>query len=201
MVAVAFCATGCAGTRVQNVERTAVDVSGRPPRTISLVVENVSPPPFKEKDRLRQLEDAQTMIADLQQGLAKKLVVQGLTIVPSGQPADLTLSCRIEELRRGHKALRMLVGFGSGAAVLRVNVTLMDWQSGVSSTLMTFDTQSTTGGMPGAGVGPASRAALVGKTLGIAAGARSGLPREADETIQTIDHQLKTYFVFRNWSD
>jgi hypothetical protein len=178
---------------VQNVQQSTAEVNGLPPRTITVVVENDAPPPVNEKDQAKQLEDAATVMADLQEGLAKKLADRGLALVPPGQPADLTLRCAIEEVRRGSKALRILVGLGAGKAVLRVDVALIASAMGTNSTLLTFETQSTTGSMPGAGIGPASNGgAVAGKALGVAGGLRSGLPKEADQTVGKIDDQLQT---------
>jgi hypothetical protein len=190
----------CAGTKVQNVQQTAAETPDLPPRTIALVVENDAPPPVKEKDQAKQLEDLPTVMADLQKGVAKKLADRGLTVVPPGQPADLTVHCAIEEVRRGSTALRTLVGFGAGKAVLRVNVVLTASAMGMNSPLLTFDTQSTTGSMPGAAIGPASNPeAIAGKALGVAGGLRSGLAKETDQTVDKIDGQLKTYFAARHW--
>jgi hypothetical protein len=200
LAAVVLSLAACAGTKVQNVQQTAAEATGLPPRTIAIIVENDAPLPVKEKDQAKQLEDVPTVLAALQEGLAKKLSERGLTVVPPGQPADLTLHCAIEEIRRGSQALRMTVGLGAGKAVLRVNVALVASAMGMNSALLTFDTQSTTGSMPGAAIGPASNGeAIAGKALGIVGGLRAGLAKETDQTVGKIDDQLQIYFAAQHW--
>jgi hypothetical protein len=60
-----------------------------------------------------------------------------------------------------------------------MNVALVVSSMGISSPLLSFDTHSTTGNMPGVAIGPASTAeAVAGKSLGVLGVLRSGLPKE-----------------------
>jgi hypothetical protein len=82
-----------------------------------------------------------------------------------------------------------------------MNVALVVSRMGISSPLLSFDTHSTTGNMPGVAIGPASNAeAVAGKSLGVLGGLRSGLPKETEQTIQKVDNQLQTYFAARHWT-
>lgn len=218
IVAIALALAACAGTQVRNVRQPATGDDSTPPKTIAIIVDNDNlapdqsdrkwlahvPPNVRERYQARQLAATQTAIAYLQKGLATALAGRGLRVVPPAQPADLTLHCGLEEVRPGVGGLRVVLGLGTGKAILRVRVALVESERGMHSTLLTFDTRSTTGSMPGAAVGPvpggvALAPVLAAKALGVASGLKSGLPEETHQTIQKIDEEMRAYFSTRNW--
>ncbi|WP_180970570.1 DUF4410 domain-containing protein [Burkholderia sp. WAC0059] len=157
-------------------------------------MENDSPAPKKVSRRKRQLADAQMASAALSQSISKLLASRQISAVSAGRPADLILRCRILDVRSGSKALRALVGYGAGKAVLRVSVSLYEPGAEGSTPLLSFETDGSTGSMPGAGF---TAPALVGD--GLSALKKDGLPKEVDQTTASIDQVLAKYFAARNW--
>ena len=65
------------------------------------------------------------------------------------------------------------------------------------------DARSTTGGMPGQGLGlanAANGAAVALGAVGTARTMRQGLPKEINETTQKIDEEVGKYFGEQKWS-
>jgi hypothetical protein len=159
-----------------------------------VIVENESPPPQKQSRREKHFADAQMTSSALSESVPKLLASHQLIAVSAGQPSDLILRCRILDVRSGSKALRVLVGYGAGKAVLRVGVSLIDPRMQDRSPLLSFETNASTGRMPGGGSSPV---ALVG--VGLNALKKDGLPVEIDQTTKSIDEHLGEYFVAQNW--
>ncbi len=194
MIGIALCVTGCAGTKVGPVASRAPNNALEPPRTIAVIVENNSPAPKKASKREGQLADAQTTLTMLSESMTKLLAARQISAVPAGMPADLILRCRILDVSGGNKALRVLIGYGAGKAVLRVGVSLYDPKAESDTPLLSFETNGTTGKMPGPGF---TTRALVGD--GLNALKKDGLPKEVDQATESIDQQLAKYFLARNW--
>jgi hypothetical protein len=192
--------TGCAGTHVRRLAQVAPDSAhARPPRIVAVLFENDSALPPWEQDTVKRKYVA-AVVAALGQALGKQLTARQLIVVDTGGPADLLLVGRVEEIQPGKKALRILVGLGAGKATMRVNVSLVDLRPPERATLLTFGTESTTGSLPGAAIGPAATGVeIAGKGLGVAGGVRAGLAQEAAQTAKKIDGQLQTYFGARGW--
>jgi hypothetical protein len=96
--------------------------------------------------------------------------------------------------------LRVLIGYGAGRAELRTKVTLLG-STGTTQPLVTFDTESTTGKMPGAGFGLASGQALAagGAALSVPGAMRQGLGLEVNDSVEHIDNELGKYFKSQHW--
>jgi hypothetical protein len=210
VVSSALFVAACAGTQVSNLTGTMPDARIAAPRTVAVVVENDSPPPEKPSRREQQLVDATQTVAALAESVSTMLTKRGLVAVAPGQPSDVVLRCRVVDVRGGNQALRMIVGYGAGKAVLRTDVSLHDR---AGHTLLSFKTNSTTGRMPGPGLGLASSGAslatsgvnamavagVVGGGLGVVGGLKQGLAQEVRQTTSRIDEQLGKYFKAQNW--
>ncbi len=101
-------------------------------------------------------------------------------------------------------AARLLIGYGAGKATLDVVTTLMRPDG---TKLLVFKTDSTTGAMPGAGLGIASAAGttatalrMIGPALGVPGTLRQGLGQEIRQTAAKIDQRLGSYFIRQGWS-
>ena len=195
MTGFALSVASCAGTTVGPIVSQAPNSSLAQPRTIALIVENDSQPPRRESRREKQLADAQMASTALTESMSKLLSSHQLVVVSANRPSDLVLHCRILDARSGSKALRVFVGYGAGKAALRVGVSLNDPGTQDRAPLLSFETNATSGRIPGGGF---NAAALVGEALN--ALKKDGLPHEIDQTTENIDEQLTKYFAAQNWS-
>jgi hypothetical protein len=210
VVALAPLVTACAGTQVSNLAGTMPGARIGPPHTVAVVVENDSPPPEKPSRREQQLVDARQTVAALTESLSAMLAKRQLVAVSAGQPSDIVLRCRIVDVRGGNQALRMIIGFGAGKAILRTDVSLHDR---AGHTFVSFETNSTTGRMPGPGLGLASSgvglarsganamtvAGVAGGGLGVVGGLKQGLAQEVRQTTNRIDEELGKFFKAQKW--
>jgi hypothetical protein len=185
---------GCAGTHVGLVTSQAPMVSLGAPRTIAVVVEDDSPVPKRKLCRKKHLDDVQTASTAFEQSVSKLLASRQFAVVPPDQPADLILRGRVLDVCSGSKALRVLVGYGAGRAILRVGVSLDDPRTPQGPALLSFETNGTSGKMPGGGY---NASGLVGE--GLAALRKDGLPKEINQATAIIDRQLSEYFLAQNW--
>ncbi|MEW6344263.1 MAG: DUF4410 domain-containing protein [Paraburkholderia sp.] len=200
LAAAALTLVACAGTKVKDVQSTSNTTAGFSPHTIAIVVENNSPPPSKVSRRAAQLEDAKLVVTTLTDHLGKVLAGRGLVVVSTDAHPDLTLRCSVLDVRGGNEWLRVLIGYGAGRAELRTKVTLLG-STGTTQPLVTFDTESTTGKMPGAGFGLASGQALAagGAALSVPGAMRQGLGLEVNDSVEHIDNELGKYFKSQHW--
>jgi hypothetical protein len=178
----------CAATRLNNVGPMDSGAPFPAPRTVAIVTELALAPPRHETAESQQAS-AVTVARALQSGLAQALATHGLTVVDAGAVPDVVLRCKIVDVRSGKKALRLFVGYGAGKAELRVDVALE--RPGLSPVrqLLTFESASSSGSMPGGG--------LIGPALGSLSD--DGLQKEARDTTNLIDRQLAQYFQARQW--
>lgn len=190
----AVCIAGCAGTKVGPVAANAPDSFAGPPHRIAVIVEDASAVPEKPSKREAHATDVRETEAALTDGLSKLLASRQLQVVPADQAADLVLRCRILEIRGGSKALRLLVGYGAGKAVLRVGLSLSDPQHQGAQPLLSFESNGTTGRMPGSGF---SLPGMAG--AGLNSLKRDGLPKEADQLAEHVDEEFGKYFGAQNW--
>lgn len=201
IVALPLCLAACAGTKVRDVVASEPVAAAAAPHTIAVLVDNDSAPPENAARQAAQRADAEQSAAGLSGGLSDMLATHRLTVVAAGQPSDLILHCRITAARGGNQALRLVVGYGAGKAVLRADVTLDD---ATGRTLLSFDTKSTTGAGKGAGLGlmdaGGSAAAAVKAGVGGARGLKKDLPREIAQTTEHIDQELGKYFSSHQWA-
>lgn len=201
VLAALFVLAGCAGTHVKSVQTTPLATQIPAPRTVAVIVENVAPPLQDASAQKQQLNDANQVINRLNEGLIAFLKSRNLTIVSPAAHPDLTLHCNVLEVRGGTEWLRILIGYGAGRAALRTRVTLFG-SAVTAQPLVIFETESTTGKLPGAGFGLASSNAVAagGAALSIPAGLRQGLAAEANDSIEHIGNELGKYFKSQNWS-
>ena len=189
-----LCVSGCAGTKLGPIATTTPESFAGPPHTVAVIVEDGSVPPEKVSKREAHIKDVQETEASLTDELSKLLVSRQLQVAPAGQRADLVLRCRILEIRGGSKALRLLVGFGAGKAILRVGVSLSDPRYETNAPLVSFESNGTTGKMPGSGF---SAGGLVGAGLGSLK--KDGLPKETAQLVDSVDEELTKYFSAQHW--
>jgi len=195
-----LCLAACAGTKVRNVVGSDPVASAGVPHTIAVVVDNESTPPEKESRQAKQLAEAEQSVADLTSGMNEMLAKHQLTVVPAGQKSDLILHCRITDARGGNQALRLVVGYGIGKAVLRTDVTLDD---AAGHTLLSFETRSTTGAGKGPGLSLMDASGAVSTVMagvGGARGLKKDLPHEIGQTTEHVDKELSKYFTSHQWS-
>lgn len=203
---------GCAGTRVSDV-RKAASVRSAAPKTLAIIVTDSSPVPKRSGMIARHAKDVKYTIDALTGRLNELFAKHRLQVVDSDwqsgdqilQHADLTLTCTITTVRSGSEAARLLVGYGAGKAVLDVTSTLSA-ASAPARPLLSFSTRSTTGAMPGAGLGMVSAAGsagtalhMLGPALGIPGTLQQGLAQETGKTAERIDAQIATFFMTQGW--
>jgi len=194
VIGAALSLAGCEGTHVGLVTSHAPIVSLGPPRAITVVVEDDSPLPERKLCRKKHFADVETASAAFAQSLSRLLASRQLAVVPPDQPADLILRGRILDVCSGNKALRVFVGYGAGKAILRVGVSLDDPRTPQGPPLLSFETDGTTGKMPGGGY---NASGLVGD--GLNALRKDGLPKEINQATEIVDQQLSKYFLAQNW--
>ena len=190
----------CAGTQVNGINSSAISVGTPLPRTVAVIVENHSPAPNRDSRRAGQLADANQAVAALKDSLQKIMSTQHLIVVTVNEHPDLILQCSIVDVRSGNEALRVLVGYGAGRALLRTHVSLVA-STALTQPLLAFETSSTTGRLPGASAGLASGSGLAagGTALGLPGAMKQGLALELSQTTEHIDDELGKYFLAQNW--
>ncbi len=120
---------------------------------------------------------------------ASRLRERHLEVVEVAARPDLLLHARIVDPRSGNRALRLPVGYGAGRAELRVATRLerQPLPSWSDTPLLSFDTNSTTGKLPGSLIGAALRSL----------GSDDGLDAQVRDTVTRIDAELDRYFAAR----
>ncbi len=202
IIAGALSIAACAGTHVKNVASAPPRIKNAVPQTIAVVVENDSEEPRKLKHRPQHETDVQFAEASLTDNLAKRLTADGLTVVPANQPADLVLHCSLQDVHSGKLALRIMIGYGAGKAALALKVLLIDHRTQTLPTLLSFDTDSTTGAMPGAGLsvmGATNAGAAAGSAMSVPGTVKRDLSKEIGETADHVDQELAKYFKEQGW--
>jgi len=182
-----FVLSGCAGTRVN--DSVSSRASGMPaPRTIAVVSEVRLGFPPRHESAATQAAAANQVNIVLNSELSATLREHRLTVVDASESSDLLLHTRIVDVRRGKKALRLLVGYGAGRAELQVDTSIELPHAPQARPLLSFQTKSTTGGMPGNLIGAAVKSLL-----------EDGLDTEVKDTVKQIDAELGQYFVSQGW--
>ena len=150
----------------------------------------------------------------LQERLVQKFSVGRGTVIsaPAGAASPnhfgrtLLLRCSLTQITEGNQALRLVLGFGAGRTTLRVTTDLLEVRGPSTVELATFNTRSTTGFMPGPGLGLASAAAsgqllgLAGGSAGLLLGMRETLNREIEQSSTKIASNLNDYFQDQEWA-
>jgi len=173
---------------------------------VAIIIVDGSPLPRKAGRIARHREDVERVTAELKHDLGSLLAKRGLKTTGSPDRYDLTLKCTITTVRSGSEAARLLVGYGAGKALLNVTTTLTATAL-PARVVLSFSTRSTTGAMPGAGLGIMSAAGatgtavhMIGPALGIPGTLRQGLAQEAQKTADRIDQQVGQFFAAQGWS-
>lgn len=159
------------------------------PRTIAVVTEvALTAPPRHETLEAQQASAAATAAA-LDEQLGELFASRALIVVRPDAHPDLILHNRIADIRTGKRALRIWVGYGAGKAELQVNSVLEDPNHSSPVGLLSFQSASTSGGMPSGGlIGPALRSL-----------SKDGLDKEVIETTSVIDKEVGKYFAAQHW--
>lgn len=201
---------GCAGTKTSDLQISIPDRSTSHYGTVLVSVipaPIVSALPSDEQIRILYASSA------LQVQLVEKLKSSGATImvspanaVPNHAHGTLLLRCYILRAIAGNQVLRLAVGFGVGQSVLRTHTELIETGDVTPVKLASWDTNSTTGALPGPVMGFVG-SVVAGQALGIVGGS-SGLllglwqtqAREVDQSSTEIAAQLHKLFQQRDWA-
>jgi hypothetical protein len=185
-----FCIlTGCAGTKVREVSAYQGAANYGAPRTVAVVTEIALNAPPRHETVEAQHASAVAAGASLTATISDLLASRALTVVPPDAHPDLFLRNRIVDLRTGNRALRLWVGYGAGKAELQVDTVLENPNQREPLNLLSFQSVSTSGGMPSGGlIGPALRSL-----------SQDGLDKEVAETSDAIDKELGKYFGKQGW--
>jgi uncharacterized protein DUF4410 len=195
----------CAGTKVHGLTRSSAAAVMDAPHRVCVLIEDESPIPTRPSHRANHVADVEAAKTALTEALGKLLTARGLELVPEGQAADLLLHARLEDVRSGKEILRLTVGYGAGKAVLDTVWSLTELREPGHPQLLSFETRSTSGAMPGAGVGlaagaPGDAVTLARSSLTATGTLRQGVPREVNQTSGKVDTELKKYFSSRHWA-
>ena len=204
--------TGCASTRSTDLADGPLPASSQAPSHIIVVVSTTtqidSTPGYRTFIRNEDNQIATMLQAQLRNRM--EWGQAGVTITDGSNTAaprsnTLLLRVTVTQVKAGNQALRLAVGFGAGRATLRLNSQLVDLRGPLPMELTEFNTQSTTGSMPGPGLGLAG-AASTGNVIGIAGGsaglffgARETMSREVANSSRQIVTCLQTYFGEQGW--
>lgn len=164
------------------------DIAVPAPRTIAVQTDVALAYPPRHETRAAQSASAGQVENILNSSLKATLLAHHLMVVDPAENPDLLIRCRIVDVRSGKRALRLFVGYGAGKAELAVMSSLELSRSPEGKPLLSFQTKSTTGGMPGSVVGAA-----------IHSFSKDGLDVEAAETVQQINNELGKYFASQGW--
>jgi len=198
---------GCASTRSTDLADGPSPVSARAPSHIIVVVSDA-----RLTDAAPENRERRQIAAMLQAQLTRRMKWSqtGVTVaeaIDAAAPIRNTLLLRvtITRVRPGNQALRLAIGFGAGRAMLRMNSQLIDLRGRLPVDLTAFDTRSTTGSMPGPGlglVGAASTGSIIGiagGSAGLLLGSRETMNREIRDSSAEIITHLQSYFGEQGW--
>lgn len=203
---------GCAGTKTSDFQMSASALPSSQPDTVLVSVmqtQVVSAFDPDEQTRVRDLAAALQgqLVEKLKRPSTRIVVLPVNGVTPDHAPGTLLLRCSIVEAKGGNEALRLAFGFGAGRATLRVHTDLLDLSEGSPMTVASWDTNSTTGAMPGPALGLAGAVqagqalAMVGGSVGMLLGMRQTQAREVDQSSTEIALRLQSAFQTRNWTN
>ena len=205
--------SGCASTRNSALVSMARSDGAAPPDRLIIMVVDATAHSSNGSERSSAATQRSRIAALLQEQLVQKFGGGRGTVMSASDAASspaysgrtILLRCSLTQIAGGNQALRLIVGFGAGRATLRLTTDLLEFRGRSAVELATFDTRSTTGAMPGPGLGLASGAAsgqlagLAGGSAGLLLGMRETLNREIDQSSTKIASNLKNYFQDRGW--
>ncbi len=197
--------SGCAGTHIRAEEMSAAQLKLAQPHSVAVSIIDESPVPRRPTRITTHAHDVALAEHALAKDLAQILASRRLSVVGPGDQADLVLVCAVTDVRSGSTMARLLVGYGAGKAVLGTRITISAPRAS-NEPLLAFGTNSTTGAMPGAGIGVMSAAGaagtavhMIGPLLGVPGTLRQGLAQEARQTSARIDDELAKLFDKQGW--
>jgi len=197
--------TGCAGTHVRGEQFAEATAVLPQPHRIAIAVIDKTSPPHRAKRRDAHQNDVEIAERELTRDLTQVLESRHLAVVDQNTHADMVLQCAITNVRGGSMIARLLVGYGAGKATLNTVTTLSPMIT-PAQPVLTFDTRSTTGAMPGAGLGIMSAAGaagtavhMIGPLMGVPGTLKQGLAQEAQQTTDRIDDEMAKLFAERGW--
>ncbi|MGI4745748.1 MAG: DUF4410 domain-containing protein [Janthinobacterium lividum] len=205
--------SGCASTRNTALVSVAGFNGAVPPDRLVIMVVDATAHSANGNERSSDAMQRGRIAALLQEQLVQKFGGGRGTVMSASAAAagpaysgrTLLLRCRLAKVSDGNQALRLIVGFGAGRATLQLTTDLLELRGKSAVELATFNTRSTTGAMPGPGLGLASGAAsgqllgLAGGSAGLLLGMRETLNREIDQSSTKIASNLKNYFQDQGW--
>lgn len=133
-------------------------------------------------------------------------VEQSMTTALAPTADALLIHCSVTHLRVGNQVLRMTIGFGAGQFNIITHTSVLDLRGASTNDLVSFQSHSTTGSMPGSGLGLAF-AAGSGQVLGMAGGgagllldARQTASQRSRQVADSISGRLRAYFQTKGWA-
>ncbi len=211
LLAAGLLLAGCASTRSSDLASAKPRAGQVPTHIVIRVTEAVPATDQPDQEHLTPEERtafAKALKAQLDQRM--RWPSDGVTIAEAATPRPpvpdtLVLQCTVTQLQAGSQAWRLTVGFGAGRAKLGVATQLVDLRGLTPVELASFRTSSTTGSMPGPGLGlvgaaaSASAVGLAGGSAGVFMGSRQTIDRELVQSSEEIVTQLQTYFTDIGW--
>ncbi|MCB8883187.1 DUF4410 domain-containing protein [Acidisoma cellulosilytica] len=207
MVLLALPLAGCAKTGSSPAIALSEPSSSAQPIQLIVVVTNDLPSPVA--GTIPRVVDAV-----LARELSDRLGSPGVLVsVEQAMPPDrvpvagaLLIHCSVTRLRVGNQALRMTVGFGAGRFNIVTRTSVVDLRRASVADLVSFQSHSTTGSMPGSGLGLAFAAGsgqvigMVGGGAGLLLDARQTASERARQVADSVSGQLRAYFQTKGWT-
>lgn len=202
-----FLLGGCASVSVRSVEKTHHQPAPRLPTTV--YVKNFATP--EENFRVDRSGEAlatfrQQLSERLSRQLEKRLdhnlisgnIVSRSFIPPSGNA--WLIDGRFDRVAQGSRALRALLGFGSGGTKIETTAIVYDLSTTKPTPFLVIQTTGGSNAMPGAvaNINPLMLLpSVVGFIVGAAGGAHSGLGFDANRTAREIIAVVSAYTAER----
>jgi hypothetical protein len=186
---------GCARTTSSAILSTASPAPALPPTRLLLALDDsalAQDPDHADRARI-DAEMQRRMIDGLRQPEIQVIALPPNTLVVAGSARTLLIRCKVTTFRAGNQALRLTVGFGAGRVELGLATQVIDLRGPMAVPVAHFDSRSTTGRMPGPGLGLFG-AVGTGQVLGMAGGA-AGLLAGSQVTLTAQDKRLSTLVV------
>jgi hypothetical protein len=192
----------CAGTKSTLSTLAATPLAkGAPTKLmVSISDTHVSDPEHKIANALQA-----RLISDLQAAGGNAAAAPASANSLPEIPNTLLIRCGLVQLTPGNEALRLGIGFGTGQTKLAVNMELIDLRATKPVELVSLQTTSTTGALPGPALAllPAiSSGQITGMVLGSAGlwtGSTQTLTHEVTQSSADISTALAKVFQSRGW--
>jgi len=198
---------GCARTSSSPIVSMASPVPASQPTRLLVVLDDsaLAQDPNREVRARIDATLTQHMVAGLRQPNVEVVAwAPDLAVQPSS-PRTLLIRCEVTTFKPGNQAWRLTVGFGAGRVELGLATQVIDLRGPTAMPVASFDSRSTTGRMPGPGlglfsaVGAGQALGMAGGAAGLLAGSQVTLGRQSDRLSTVVVNQLQRYFREEGW--